>query len=77
MSGRLRPQPPVRHDDESQRALVRGQANDASTDPAIGTDGMKVVFFSTASFVADDTNTCPPFFFSHPGACPDIYLHTN
>jgi Tol biopolymer transport system component len=53
------------------------QANDASTDPAISTDGMKVVFFSTASFVADDTNTCPPFFFGHPGACPDIYLHTN
>lgn len=38
---------------------------------------MKVMSFSTASFVADDTNTCPPFFFSHPGACPDIYLHTN
>lgn len=53
------------------------EANDASTDPAISTDGMKVVFFSTASFVADDTNTCPPFFFGHPGQCPDIYLHTN
>lgn len=53
------------------------QADDASTDPAISTDGTKVVFFSTASFVADDTNTCPPFFFGHPGQCPDIYLHTN
>jgi hypothetical protein len=51
------------------------EANDASTDPAISRDGQAVVFFTTAAFVARDTNTCPPFFFGHPGACPDIYLH--
>jgi Tol biopolymer transport system component len=51
------------------------QANDASTDPSISQDGQDVVFFSTAAFVADDTNTCAPFFFGHAGECPDIYLH--
>lgn len=53
------------------------QADDASTDPAISTDGLHVVFFSAADLVADDTNTCQPFFFGHPGQCPDIYLHTR
>jgi hypothetical protein len=52
------------------------QANDASTDPSISFDGRSVVFFTAASnLVAGDTNTCPPFFFGHRGACPDIYLH--
>jgi hypothetical protein len=53
------------------------QADDASTDPAISSDGRRVVFFSAADLVADDTNSCPPFFFDHPGQCPDIYLHTR
>jgi Tol biopolymer transport system component len=53
------------------------QANDASTDPAISADGLRVAFFSTAALVTDDTNTCPPFFFGHPGQCPDIYLHMS
>jgi hypothetical protein len=53
------------------------EANDASTDPAISEDGLAVVFFTTAAFVARDTNTCLPFFFGHPGQCPDIYLHTR
>ena len=52
------------------------QSNDASTDPAISFDGRSVAFFTAASnLVAGDTNTCPPFFFGHPGQCPDIYLH--
>lgn len=54
------------------------QANDASTDPAISADGTSIAFFSAASdFASRDTNTCPPFFFGHPGQCPDIYLHTR
>jgi Tol biopolymer transport system component len=53
------------------------EANDASTDPAISGDGSAVVFFTTAAFSARDTNTCPPFFFGHPGQCPDIYLHSR
>lgn len=54
------------------------QANDASTDPAISSDGRSVVFFSAASdFTSRDTDTCPPFFFGHPGQCPDIYLHST
>ncbi len=51
------------------------EANDSSTDPAISRNGRAVVFFSTAAFAGRDTNTCPPFFFGHPGQCPDIYLH--
>ncbi|MGI8699608.1 MAG: hypothetical protein ACR2JU_00060 [Nocardioidaceae bacterium] len=58
-------------------SMAGEQADDASTDPAISTDGRIVVFFTTASFALDDTNTCPPFFFSHPGQCPDIYLHSR
>ncbi len=54
------------------------QANDASTDPAISTDGKSVVFFTLASNLAGtDTNTCRPFFDAHPGQCPDVYLHQN
>ncbi len=53
------------------------EANDASTDPAISQNGQAVVFFSAASFVSRDTNTCPPFFFAHAGQCPDIYLHSR
>lgn len=53
------------------------EANDSSTDPAISRDGSAVVFFTSAAFVAQDTNTCPPFFFGHAGQCPDIYLHTR
>jgi Tol biopolymer transport system component len=54
-----------------------GQADDASTDPAISGDGTDVAFFTTAAFASDDTNTCPPFFFGHSGECPDIYLHVG
>ena len=53
------------------------QADDASTDPSISGDGSSVVFFTTARFVAADTNTCAPFFSGHAGACPDIYLHAR
>ena len=52
------------------------QSNDASTDPAISGDGASVVFFTLSSNLIDgDTNTCNPFFFDHPGQCPDIYLN--
>lgn len=55
---------------------TREQANDASTDPAISSDGLSVAFFSTASnLTGHDTNVCPPIFQGHPGQCPDIYLH--
>ncbi len=53
------------------------QEDDASTDPAISANGLRVAFFSAAAFVTDDTNTCQPFFLSHAGQCPDVYLHTT
>jgi len=53
------------------------QADSASTDPAISSNGQRVVFFSAATnLINNDTNTCPPFF-GEPGQCPDIYLHTG
>jgi Tol biopolymer transport system component len=52
------------------------QANDASTDPDISSDGSTIAFFSAASnLVAEDTNTCPGF--TTPGHCPDIFVHVG
>lgn len=56
-----------------------GQANDASTDPAISGDGSVVAFFSAASnLFAGDTNACdfPAVSFAG-GHCPDIFAHTR
>jgi Tol biopolymer transport system component len=53
------------------------QANAASTDPAISSDGSVVAFFSPATnLVANDTNTCPAFG-TPPGACPDVFVHVE
>jgi hypothetical protein len=66
-----------RYDEPRQCHLDGVQADDPSTDPAISSDGRRAVFFSATDLVADDTNSCPPFFVGHPGQCPDIYLHTR
>ena len=43
-----------------------------STDPAMDSRGVTVVFFSAApNLVPNDTNVCFPFF--DTGACPDIF----
>jgi Tol biopolymer transport system component len=43
--------------------------------PEITPDGRFVAFHSTATnLVAGDTNTCPPFFDSDPGRCPDVFV---
>ena len=55
------------------------QADDASTDPAISSDGSVVAFFSAASnLVAGDTNFCTVGVASFGGGhCPDIFAHTG
>lgn len=50
------------------------QADGASTDPDISTDGSTTAFFSAATnLVAGDTNTCAGF--PNPGECPDVFVH--
>jgi Tol biopolymer transport system component len=52
-----------------------GQANGASSDPAIDADGTAVAFLSAATnLVPEDTNTCGAF--QTAGQCPDIFVHT-
>ena len=60
-------------------AHTGGQANDASTDPAVSSDGSVVAFFSAASnLVTGYTNACafPAVSFTS-GHCPDIFAHTR
>ena len=62
------------------------QANDQSVGPGIrggsafgariSGDGRLVAFDSIATnLVADDTNTCQPFYLTTPGQCPDVFVH--
>jgi hypothetical protein len=73
--GRLRARPDDRRDRARERRQRGRAGGGASTDPDISANGSTTAFFSAATNLAGDTNTCGGF--PNPGECSDIFVHVE